>query len=88
MDYLESLQGVTKNQLYKQPSTVLAVFRRMQSHLGKEPMPAYRKALLTYAAKNLVMALLYMGRPIAVTDLDSWVRPDSIKYGKSPSNSP
>ena len=35
MDYLESLQGVTKNQLYKQPSTVLAVFRRMQSHLGK-----------------------------------------------------
>ena len=38
MDYLESLQGVTKNQLYKQPSTVLAVFRRMQSHLGEDPI--------------------------------------------------
>ena len=44
--------------------------------------------VLIYAAKNLVMALLYMGRPIAVTDLDSWVRPDSIKYGKQPSKSP
>lgn len=34
IDYLETLPGVTKNQLYKQPSTVLAVFRRIQSHLG------------------------------------------------------
>ena len=34
IDYLEGLPGVTKNLLYKQPSTVLAVFRRMQSHLG------------------------------------------------------
>ncbi|KAG6997517.1 hypothetical protein G7Y79_00040g076820 [Physcia stellaris] len=63
IDYLETLPGVTKNQLYKQPSTVLAVFRRIQSHL----------------AKTLVMALLYMGRPIPVTDLDSWVRPDCLK---------
>ena len=34
MDYLEGLPGVTKDQLYKQPSTVLAVFRRMPSQLG------------------------------------------------------
>lgn len=34
IDYLEQVPGVTKNLLYKQPSTVLAVFRRMQSHLG------------------------------------------------------
>ena len=34
IDYLETLPGVTKNQLYRQPSTVLAVFRRIQSHLG------------------------------------------------------
>ena len=32
-EYLESLPGLTLNKLYAQPSTVLAVFRRMLTHM-------------------------------------------------------
>ncbi|KAL8832031.1 MAG: hypothetical protein Q9191_000524 [Dirinaria sp. TL-2023a] len=60
-EYLESLPGTTWAKLYKQPSTALAVFRRMLPHL----------------AKSFVMALLYISHPLPVTDLESWVRPDS-----------
>ena len=49
--------------LYKQPSTALAIFRRM----------------LTLLAKNFVMAMLYASRPMPVTDLEMWVRPESKK---------
>ena len=34
-EYLEGLPGTTFNRLYKQPSTALAIFRRMLPHLGK-----------------------------------------------------
>lgn len=34
-EYLESLPGTVFNKLYKQPSTALAIFRRMLPHLGK-----------------------------------------------------
>lgn len=34
-EYLEKLPGVTFRRLYEQPSTALAVFRRMLPHLGK-----------------------------------------------------
>lgn len=33
--YLEQLQGTTFRKLYQQPSTALAIFRRMLPHLGK-----------------------------------------------------
>lgn len=33
-EYLEGLPGTTFNRLYKQPSTALAIFRRMLPHLG------------------------------------------------------
>ncbi|KAG8530039.1 uncharacterized protein KY384_005521 [Bacidia gigantensis] len=59
-EYLEGLPGTTFNRLYKQPSTALAVFRRMLNHL----------------AKSFVMALLYASRPMPVTDLEAWVRSD------------
>ncbi|KAL6718433.1 RNA polymerase II transcription factor B 52 kDa subunit [Lecanora helva] len=59
-EYLEGLPGTTFNRLYKQPSTALAIFRRMLSHL----------------AKSFVMALLYISHPMPVTDLEAWVRPD------------
>ncbi|KAL2048683.1 hypothetical protein N7G274_000595 [Stereocaulon virgatum] len=59
-EYLEGLPGTTFNRLYKQPSTALAIFRRMLPHL----------------AKSFVMALLYISRPMPVTDLEAWVRPD------------
>ena len=32
--------------------------------------------LLTEPAKSFVMALLYISRPMPVTDLEAWVRPD------------
>ena len=60
LDYLEQLPGTTFTKLYQQPSTALAIFRRMLPHL----------------AKTLVMAMLYMPTPILVTDLEVWMRPD------------
>ncbi|KAL8861482.1 MAG: hypothetical protein Q9178_002006 [Gyalolechia marmorata] len=60
-EYLESLPGTVFNRLYKQPSTALAIFRRMLPQL----------------AKSFVMAMLYMSRPFPVADLDTWVRPGS-----------
>ncbi|KAE8453654.1 hypothetical protein EG329_009165 [Mollisiaceae sp. DMI_Dod_QoI] len=60
-EYLERLPGVTFRRLYQQPSTALAIFRRMLPHL----------------AKTFAMALLYMPKPLLLTDLDSWVQPNS-----------
>ncbi|KAL8674135.1 MAG: hypothetical protein Q9168_001472 [Polycauliona sp. 1 TL-2023] len=60
-EYLESLPGTVFNRLYKQPSTALAIFRRMLPQL----------------AKCFVMAMLYMSRPLPVADLNTWVRPGS-----------
>ncbi|KAH8808518.1 RNA polymerase II transcription factor-like protein B subunit 2 [Xylogone sp. PMI_703] len=60
-DYLERLPGTTFRRLYQQPSTALAIFRRMLPHL----------------AKTFVMALLYMPKPFPLTDLDLWVHPSS-----------
>ncbi|KAL8790776.1 MAG: hypothetical protein Q9213_000400 [Squamulea squamosa] len=60
-EYLESLPGTVFNRLYKQPSTALAIFRRMLPQL----------------AKSFVMAMLYMTRPLPVTDLETWVCPGS-----------
>jgi transcription initiation factor TFIIH subunit 4 len=65
LDYLEALPGTTFTKLYQQPSTALAIFRRMLPHL----------------AKTIVMAMLYMPAPFATADLDTWIKPDldSIK---------
>ncbi|KAK4547552.1 hypothetical protein LTR36_000509 [Oleoguttula mirabilis] len=60
LDYLEQLPGTTFTKLYQQPSTALAIFRRMLPHL----------------AKTLVMAILYMPTPLSVSDLETWVKPD------------
>ena len=49
--------------LYRQPSTALAIFRRM----------------LTLLAKNIVMAMLYASRPMPIADLELWVRSESRK---------
>ena len=49
--------------LYKQPSTALAIFRRM----------------LTLLAKNFVMTMLYASGPMPVSDLEMWVRSESRK---------
>ncbi|RAL63353.1 hypothetical protein DID88_003777 [Monilinia fructigena] len=62
-EYLERLPGTTFRRLYQQPSTSLAIFRRMLPHL----------------AKTLVMALLYMPKPLPLTALDQWVQPKSKK---------
>lgn len=61
LEYLEALPGTTFTKLYQQPSTALAIFRRMLPHL----------------AKTMVMAMLYMPGPFASSDLDTWVKPDS-----------
>jgi transcription initiation factor TFIIH subunit 4 len=60
LDYLEGLPGTTFTKLYQQPSTALAVFRRMLPHL----------------AKTIVMGMLYMPTPFAAKDLETWVKPD------------
>lgn len=35
LDYLEAQPGIIFNKLYQQPSTALAIFRRMLPHLGE-----------------------------------------------------
>ncbi|KAM3421473.1 RNA polymerase II transcription factor B subunit 2 [Cercospora zeina] len=60
LEYLEQLPGTTFTKLYQQPSTALAIFRRMLPHL----------------AKTIVMAMLYLPHPFAASELDAWVKPD------------
>ncbi|EER42767.1 TFIIH basal transcription factor complex p52 subunit [Histoplasma capsulatum H143] len=61
MEYLESLPGTVFRRLYQQPSTALAIFRRM----------------LPYLAKCFVMALLYLKDPLPAADLELWVKAES-----------
>ncbi|KAF2425235.1 RNA polymerase II transcription factor-like protein B subunit 2 [Tothia fuscella] len=60
LEYLEAQQGIVFKKLYRQPSTVLAVLRRMLPHL----------------AKSIVMAMLYMPEPFLESDLYTWIRTD------------
>ncbi|KJZ78586.1 hypothetical protein HIM_01977 [Hirsutella minnesotensis 3608] len=60
-EYLEKLPGTTFRKLYQQPSTAFAIFRRMLPHL----------------AKTFVMRILYMPKPMLLSDLDLWVRPEA-----------
>ncbi|KAL2803234.1 transcription factor Tfb2-domain-containing protein [Aspergillus granulosus] len=62
-DYLESLPGTVFFKLYQQPSTALAIFRRMLPDL----------------AKCFVMALLYLKDPLPAADLESWVKSESLR---------
>lgn len=82
-EYLESLPGTVFNRLYKQPSTALAIFRRMLPHLGIPFDIFVSISRLIDQAKNFVMALLYLTQPLSVSDLESWVRPDSKRYAES-----
>lgn len=60
-DYLEKLPGTTFRKLYQQPSSALAVFRRMLPNL----------------AKIFVMRMLYLPKPLLLTSVDAWVKPES-----------
>ncbi|KAL4803940.1 transcription factor Tfb2-domain-containing protein [Aspergillus unguis] len=62
-DYLESLPGTVFFKLYQQPSTALAIFRRMLPDL----------------AKCFVMALLYLKDPLPAADLEIWVKSESLR---------
>ncbi|KAJ5161463.1 hypothetical protein N7492_006855 [Penicillium capsulatum] len=61
LEYLEGLPGTTFFKLYQQPSTALAIFRRMLPDL----------------AKCFVMALLYLKDPLPTEDLEGWVKSES-----------
>lgn len=61
LDYLEGLPGTTFAKLHQQPSTALAIFRRMLPHL----------------AKTIVMAMLYTPAPLTITEFESWISPRS-----------
>lgn len=63
-EYLERLPGTTFKRLYQQPSTALAIFRRMLPNL----------------AKSFVMGMLYMNKPLPLSDLELWVKPESKRY--------
>ncbi|KAJ5675731.1 hypothetical protein N7462_008628 [Penicillium macrosclerotiorum] len=63
LEYLEGLSGTTFFKLYQQPSTALAIFRRMLPDL----------------AKCFVMALLYLKDPLPMADLEVWVKSESKK---------
>lgn len=63
-DYLEQLPGSDRGRLYQAPSTALAIFRRMLSHL----------------AKTIVMGMLYMKEPFTAAYMQLWVRPEAKEY--------
>lgn len=79
-EYLEGLPGTTFNRLYKQPSTALAIFRRMLTHMGMREIDVVFSYELTHLAKSFVMALLYVNEPMPVSDLEAWVRPNGKRY--------
>lgn len=81
-EYLESLPGTVFNKLYKQPSTALAIFRRMLPNLGRR-FSCYnllKDPMLIGEAKCFVMALLHLSKPLPVAELEAWVRSDSRPY--------
>ncbi|CAG8959665.1 hypothetical protein HYFRA_00001569 [Hymenoscyphus fraxineus] len=53
-EYLEKLPGTTFKKLYKQPSTALAIFRRMLPHLGKDLVPQRDEALSTLSRLHII----------------------------------
>ncbi|KAI1380541.1 transcription factor Tfb2 [Hypoxylon crocopeplum] len=61
--YLEHLPGTTFRKLYQQPSTALAIYRRM----------------LPQMAKIFVMGILYSPTPFSLSDLDQWVKPSATR---------
>ncbi|KAJ9621343.1 RNA polymerase II transcription factor B 52 kDa subunit [Taxawa tesnikishii (nom. ined.)] len=66
MSYLEGQPAIIFNKLYQQPSTALAIFRRMLPHLGKWTIRHCKLTPVLTAcapAKNFVMAMLYMPTP-------------------------
>lgn len=74
-EYLEGLPGTVFRRLYEQPSTALAIFRRMLPHLGMSPDDCLSS--LTISGKTMVMAMLYISQPLPLSNLDSWVRPEA-----------
>lgn len=62
-EYLESMPGTTLRRLYQHPSTALAVFRRMLPHL----------------AKTFVMSMLYLPKPLPVSELALWMKSGSAR---------
>lgn len=47
LEYLEGLPGMTFNKLYQQPSTALAIFRRMLPDLGIRSSPLVDRSFET-----------------------------------------
>ena len=79
LDYLEQLPGTVHKRLYQQPSTALAVFRRMLPHLGQSSFglrfcSQYVMLMVANIEKHIVMAMLYMPEPFLAADLESWIR--------------
>ena len=62
-EYLEKLPGTTFRKLYQQPSTALAIFRRM----------------LPEMAQVVALSILYQRAPLLLADLDNYVVPDQRK---------
>ena len=60
-DYLEKQPGTSFRRLYQQPSTTLAIFRRMLPSL----------------AKTFVRMVLYMEGPMSLADLDAMIVPEA-----------
>lgn len=85
-EYLESLPGTVFNKLYKQPSTALAIFRRMLPNLGRRfsRYNLLKEPMLIGEAKCFVMALLHLSNPLPVAELEAWVRSDSRPYVSKP----
>jgi hypothetical protein len=51
-EYLERLPGTTFRRLYQQPSTSLAIFRRMLPHLGMKLL-VIRRGMLTINSEDI-----------------------------------
>lgn len=81
LEYLEGLPGTTFYKLYQQPSTALAIFRRMLPDLGTLSSHTWKGnvVLTVNIAKCFVMAVLYLKDPLPTADLEIWVNSESKK---------
>lgn len=66
-EYLESLPGTVFNRLYKQPSTALAIFRRMLPHLGRSRRLYDPTTLADRSSEELCYGLV-VSQPAIISD--------------------
>lgn len=78
-EVLEELPATDFFRLYQHPSSVLAIFRKRLTELGKWLSDESLVVAYICAAQCFVMAMLYMRAPLPAADLELWVKPGNTR---------